>query len=64
MRTKIFGKQVVQLNLNIILIQGMSFFKNSMEYSKEETSFTDKNFYKLSNFNYSINKEELKGEKI
>jgi len=42
------------------------FFKNSMQlFSKEETSFTDKNnYYKLSNFTYSINKEELKGEKI
>ncbi len=46
--------------------QDVTFLKNSMElYSKEEAFFTDKsNFYKLSNFNYSINKEELKGEKI
>ncbi len=44
----------------------ITFFKNSMElFSKEDTSFTDKNnFYKLSNFSYSFNKEELKGEKI
>ena len=44
----------------------VTFLKNSMElFSKEVTSFTDKNnFYKLSNFIYSIKKEELKGEKI
>ncbi len=42
------------------------FLKNKMElFSKEDTSFTDKNnIYKLSNFIYSIEKEELKGEKI
>ena len=44
----------------------VTFLRNSMElYSKEVASFTDKNnFYKLSNFIYSIKKDELKGEKI
>ena len=42
------------------------FLKNKKEiYSKKSGSFTDKNnFYKLSNFIYSIEKEELKGEDI
>ena len=46
--------------------KNVTFLKNSMQlFSKEETSSTDNNnYYKLSNFNYSINKEELKGEKI
>ena len=44
----------------------VTFLKNSMElFSKKNASFTDKNnFYKLSNFIYSIKREELKGEKI
>ena len=34
-------------------------------FSKEVGSFTDKNnFYRISNFIYSLKKEELKGEKI
>ena len=42
------------------------FLKNKMEiFSKEKSTFTDKNnFYQLSNFIYSIKNEELKGEKI
>ena len=46
--------------------EDITFLKNSMElFSKKKTSFTDKNnLYKLSNFNYSIQKEELKGEEI
>ena len=44
----------------------VTFLKNDMKIiSKENTSFTDKNnLYKLSNFIYSIEQEELKGEKI
>ena len=46
--------------------KNVTFLKDSMEvFSREESSFTDKNnFFKLTNFIYSINKEELKGEKI
>ena len=42
------------------------FNKNSMELnSRKETTFTDSsNFYKFKKFNYSINKEELKGENV
>ena len=32
-------------------------------FSKEEALLLMNNYYKLSNFTYSINKEELKGEK-
>ena len=46
--------------------KNVTFLKNSMElFSKEVASFTDKNnFYRLSNFIYSLKKEVLKGEKI
>ena len=45
----------------------VTFFKDKLElFSKNDTTIFDNNFqfYKLSNFYYSINKKELKGEKI
>ncbi len=61
-----FTRALIESNYDI-KSSDVIFFRDKLElFSKKDTTIFDNNFqfYKLSKFNYSINKKELKGEKI